>query len=95
VIKLDAQRLDLEAGIRGLRAGELCELAGISEATLSRARAGRPLNPRTLAALARVLTQVKPLAGAQDLVMNEKKTTANQPVVFTREVADAAAPPAS
>ncbi len=72
MIKLDRDRLDYEAGIRGLTPGELARAAGISEATLSRARAGRPLQTRTLAALARVLTQHKPLPGAENLVNKEK-----------------------
>ena len=74
MMKLNRARIDYEAGIRGLNPGELARAAGISEATLSRARAGRPLQARTLAALARALTQTRPLPNAENLVIRGNGT---------------------
>jgi hypothetical protein len=87
VVRINGARLAYEAGLRGLTLGELGRLAKVPPATMARARAGRPLQPRTLKALAAALTRTEPLPGAEGLTVppTNKKTPAD-PGVFGSEV---------
>jgi len=67
-IRLDRDRLDRELALRGLTAHQLSALAKVAPATLSRARHGHPVTPRTLSKLAMALTRVPVVPGAADLL---------------------------
>jgi transcriptional regulator with XRE-family HTH domain len=58
---LNAEPLDILIAEAGLSQGEFCEVAGITEVTLSRARHGRPIKPGTLRKLALGLSRIKPM----------------------------------
>ncbi len=55
-VAIPAGRLELELARRGWTGADLAVAAGISEATVVAARAGRRLAPRTLRAIARALS---------------------------------------
>lgn len=59
---LDANRIRLELGRRGLTQEEFCRLAGVAEPTLSRALNGRPVQPTTLRKLDVALRRAPTLA---------------------------------
>ena len=67
-VPLDRQRLDRELALRGLTARELAALAGVGEATISRARNGRTVTPATMRKLAVALTSVPVVTGAADII---------------------------
>ena len=62
-VVLDRDRLDYEAGRRGLSGAELARLAGITQVTLSRARSGKRVSQRTWAALAGVFMRIPVIPG--------------------------------
>jgi transcriptional regulator with XRE-family HTH domain len=69
-VRLDAEKLDHQLGLRGITARELAERSGIPEHTISRARHGRPVNESTLRRLSTALLEI-PLFRGIDLLIAE------------------------
>lgn len=67
---LNPDRLSRCLAVRGLTHQQLAVKAGLSEATIWSAMRGRSVRPATVAAIARVLTEVPPLEGA-DVIVQE------------------------
>lgn len=76
--RLDAAQLDYQLSIRGMSQRRFSELAGLPEVTVSQARNGRPVAPRTLTKIAAALLAIPVLPGLADLlvVAPEKKEAA-------------------
>ena len=95
-VKLDANRLDYQLGLRGVTARQLAEVAGISEVTLSRSRHGRPVTEGTLRQLTRALLGIPLLIGADMLIaepVNKKTAGAStSPAVASAEGSTSATP---
>lgn len=66
--RIRADQLDFERARRGLTARQLARIANCSEATLSRARLGHPINENTLHKITAALLQVPVLAGSDALL---------------------------
>lgn len=62
-------RLEREMARRGWTSADLAEAAGLSGATVTAARAGRPVSPRTVAAIARALAGAKPVDEIDSLLL--------------------------
>jgi DNA-binding Xre family transcriptional regulator len=67
-VRVNQARLDVELARRGLTASALAKAAGLSEATLSHARTGRPVRPLTLTRIAATLARIPTILGIDDLV---------------------------
>src|SRR5260370_35467447 len=63
-VRLDVIRFDFELGRRGLTGRRLAELAGITEAGISRARRGRPITEETLRNITGALLSVPVVVAA-------------------------------
>lgn len=59
---LDRALIDRELVRRGLSARRLAALSGLTEATLSRARGGRPVSAQSLRQITEALASVPPLS---------------------------------
>lgn len=66
--RVDGSRLDFELARRGLRPVDLARLAGLTPLTISKARHGEPIKPRTLRAIGEALTRVPVIENA-DLIL--------------------------
>ena len=66
--RLSRSRLDRELACRGWTASDLAAATGISPATISAARHGRPLNHKTLHRIADALVKAPMVAGVEDLL---------------------------
>jgi transcriptional regulator with XRE-family HTH domain len=67
-VQVSRDRLDLELSRRGWTAADLALAAQVSPATISGARHGRRVSPRTLRRLASALTDAPTIAGV-DLLL--------------------------
>ena len=65
---LSRSRLDQELVRRGWTANDLALAAGVSAGTLSGARHGRPVAPRTLRKIALALSKAPVVAGIEELL---------------------------
>jgi DNA-binding Xre family transcriptional regulator len=66
--RMSRVRLDRELACRGWTANDLARASGISPATISKARHGRPVTHRTLRRIADTLVRVPVLAGVEGLL---------------------------
>jgi transcriptional regulator with XRE-family HTH domain len=71
-VRLDRDRLDRQMAVRGLTARRLAALAGVAEATVSRARNGRTVAPTTMRKLVEALDGVAVVPGAAELLTEPK-----------------------
>ena len=65
---IDSEALRRELGRRGMTQAELATVAGLSEATVSHAMVGRRIAWTTIRKMARALTAIPTLPGAEVLV---------------------------
>jgi transcriptional regulator with XRE-family HTH domain len=65
-VKFNAKELRRQQNRRGLTGADLAALSGVSEATISHARGGRSVSPRTFRAIATALEEAP--ACPEDLV---------------------------
>ncbi len=68
-IVLSVDVLAREIARRGWNHTDLARTAGISNATVTAARAGRPVSPGTLRRIAAALASVPPLDGVDELLL--------------------------
>ncbi len=66
--RLNRARLDHELACRGWTATDLAAASGISTATISAARRGRPLNHKTLQRIAYALLKAPTVSGVEALL---------------------------
>jgi transcriptional regulator with XRE-family HTH domain len=66
--RLNRARLDRELACRGWTATDLAAASGISPATISAARRGRPLNHKTLQKIADALVKAPTVSGVEALL---------------------------
>jgi transcriptional regulator with XRE-family HTH domain len=66
--RLNRSRLDHELACRGWTANDLAAASGVSPATISAARRGRPMNHRTLRRIADALVKAPLVAGVEGLL---------------------------
>jgi transcriptional regulator with XRE-family HTH domain len=66
--RLNRARLDRELAFRGWTATDLAAASGISPATISAARHGRPLNHKTLRRIADALVKAPIVPGIEGLL---------------------------
>ena len=66
--RVSRERLDRELAYRGWSASDLARAAGVSEATLSVARQGRPVAPLTLKKIAVALSRTPVVPGLEALL---------------------------
>ena len=71
--RLNRSRLDRELACRGWTATDLAAAAGISPATISAARHGRPMNHRTLQRIAVALLKAPMLTGVEALLESAER----------------------
>ena len=72
-VRLDRDRpSDREMAVRGLTARQLAALAGVAEATLSRARNGRSVTPITMRKLVEALDSAAVVPGAAEILNKPK-----------------------
>lgn len=64
-----ADVLAREVARRGWTLADLAKAAGLSGATMTAARAGRPISPRSLRRIAAALASAPPLEGVDDLLL--------------------------
>lgn len=67
-MRLNRSRLDRELACRGWTANDLAAASGVSAATISAARQGRPMNHRTLRRLADALVRAPVVSGVEALL---------------------------
>src|SRR6266566_6013317 len=68
-VRLNTARLRREMARRGLSGADLATLAGLSPTTISTAKHGRPVSPRTLRKIAFALSRAPALPGGEDLLL--------------------------
>ncbi len=68
-VLISPQRLDREMARRGWTSADLAEASGLSGATIATARAGKPISPRTAAAIARAFAGAKPVDDIDSLLL--------------------------
>jgi len=73
--RLNRSRLDRELACRGWTANDLALASGISAATISAARNGRPVNPKTLHRIADTLLKAPVVSGVEALLENAEIPT--------------------
>lgn len=66
---ISGKRLDREIARRGWTCSDLARAAGLSAATVSAARTGRPISPRTVGAIARALAGAPPIEEVDSLLL--------------------------
>jgi transcriptional regulator with XRE-family HTH domain len=66
--RLNTSRLDRELARRGWTANDLAAASGVSPATISAARRGRPVNHRTLRRIADALVKAPIVSGVEALL---------------------------
>jgi len=66
--RLDTDRLDRQLAVRGWTAQDLVRVSGVSPATISGARRGRRVTPRTLRRIAEALVRTPVIAGIDELL---------------------------
>ena len=66
--RLNGARLDRELACRGWTASDLAAASGISPATISAARRGRPVNHKTLHRIADALVKAPIVSGVEVLL---------------------------
>jgi DNA-binding Xre family transcriptional regulator len=66
---LRVEILAREVARRGWNLTDLANAAGISEATVRAARAGRPVSPKSLRSIAAALVSAPPLDGVDELLL--------------------------
>jgi len=76
-VLIDVRILDYELGRRATSRRHLCEVAGVPEATLSRACHGRPIRETTLRRLTAALLSL-PLHPGTDLLVLAPETNSRQ-----------------
>ena len=69
--RMDPARLDRELARRGWNATDLAKAAGISVATMSAARSGRPVANATVCKIAEALLKAPVVPGVDDLLEPE------------------------
>ena len=74
---MDPNRLDRELARRGWNATDLAKASGISVATISAARRGRPVSNATLSRIADALRSAPVIEGVDLLLEPESGITAN------------------
>ena len=74
---MDPSRLDRELARRGWNATDLAKASGISVATISAARRGRPVSNATLCKIADALRSAPVIEGVDLLLEPESGITAN------------------
>ena len=74
---MDPNRLDRELARRGWNATDLAKASGISVATISAARRGRPVSNATLSKIAEALRAAPVVEGVDLLLEPESGITAN------------------
>ena len=72
---ISRSRLDRQLAARGLTGHELAQLAGVSPATISAARQGQPVTPRTLRKIVTALLRVPIVPGVEDLLEPDAKAS--------------------
>jgi transcriptional regulator with XRE-family HTH domain len=87
-VRLDPAKLDQELARRGVTARQLSAACGLHETVISRARHGRALSERNLQRLAKALTEIPVLVGADLLLAEPEKkiATASTPAAISKEV---------
>lgn len=60
-----------EVAIRGWNLGDLARAAGISGATVTAARSGRPVSPESVRRIANALNATPPVAGVDRLLLGD------------------------
>jgi len=68
-IVLNPARLERELARRALTSAELAKAAGVSGATVTAARSGRPLSPRTVRRIVTALSSVPPIEEIETLLL--------------------------
>lgn len=66
---LRAEILSREVARRGWNLADLAHAAGVSSATVTAARAGRPVSPKSLRSIAAALASAPPLDGVDELLL--------------------------
>jgi lambda repressor-like predicted transcriptional regulator len=66
---LRAEILAREVARRGWNLADLARAAGVSSATVTAARAGRPVSPKSLRSIAAALASAPPLDGVDELLL--------------------------
>lgn len=67
-VTVDRARLEREMPLRGWTAADLAREAGLSGATITAARAGKPMSPRMLRSIARALAGTPAIEGMDRLL---------------------------
>jgi transcriptional regulator with XRE-family HTH domain len=75
-VLLNNAKLSHELARRGATARQLAERSGVPEATLSRARYGRPISPATLRRLTEGLLAIPLMVGADLLISQDQEAPA-------------------
>jgi len=84
-VRLDGNRFRRELHLRGVTAGDIAQLAGVSPNTLSRCLAGEPITIGTLRNIVRTLASLPVLQGVDELLA---AGTRNAAVVGTAAFAE-------
>lgn len=87
--RLSRTRLDFELARRGWTASDLARSAGLSAATLSGARHGRQVAPRTLHKIALALSKAPVVEGIEELLEVRPPAEAQAERLGTTTVSDA------
>jgi DNA-binding Xre family transcriptional regulator len=66
--RLDPQKLDRALAVRGLDGDKLAQLSALDHSTVSRARQGKPVRPKTIRQLVHALEKVPALGGVEELL---------------------------
>ena len=66
-VRLNTAEFDKQVAMRGMTMAEFAYEARISQATISHARAGRPIRHSTLVAIAQALVRLKPLRALAEM----------------------------
>lgn len=67
-VVIDRARLERELALRGWTAADLAKAAHLSGATIAAARAGKPMSPKTVRAIARALADAPTVEGIDRLL---------------------------
>jgi lambda repressor-like predicted transcriptional regulator len=76
---LRAEILALEVARRGWNLADLAHAAGVSSATVTAARAGRPVSSKSLRSIAAALAAAQPIDGVDELLLPPTRDDGHYP----------------